>query len=217
MLDGGRAVEYIEATLADISAANRIAHEVLGRSLDELPPQTRRLLAATVEYVREQMKAQAIPQADVRFTRKQLRAHTGSSDTQLRVHLQRLHELEYLIAHCGMRGQSYAYELAFDGQADADAPHLAGLIDVAAIEAATTTASSRGAALEFAPPSRGQNGPVSAPSQTALSAAAPVLTRLAAQGLDEGAQTHVLPRNGNAASYVLPSTHTGIELACARP
>ena len=40
----GQAIEYIEVTLADIEAANTIAHEVLGRSLDELPPQTRRLL-----------------------------------------------------------------------------------------------------------------------------------------------------------------------------
>ena len=40
----GRTVEYIEVTLDDIVTANRLAHEVLGRSLDELPPQTRRLL-----------------------------------------------------------------------------------------------------------------------------------------------------------------------------
>jgi DNA primase len=40
----GRTVEYIEVTLDDIATANRLAHEVLGRSLDELPPQTRRLL-----------------------------------------------------------------------------------------------------------------------------------------------------------------------------
>ena len=42
----GRTLEYIEVTLDDIAVANRLAHEVLGRSLDELPPQTRRLLLA---------------------------------------------------------------------------------------------------------------------------------------------------------------------------
>jgi len=41
---GGRVVRYIEATKADITMANRLAHEVLGRSLDELPPQSRTLL-----------------------------------------------------------------------------------------------------------------------------------------------------------------------------
>ncbi|MGH7341273.1 MAG: DNA primase, partial [Candidatus Rokuibacteriota bacterium] len=34
----GRAVRYIEVTKADVATANRLAHEVLGRSLDELPP-----------------------------------------------------------------------------------------------------------------------------------------------------------------------------------
>jgi len=47
----GRAVEYIEVTVNDIAVANRLAHEVLGRSLDELPPQTRRLLLAVDEMV----------------------------------------------------------------------------------------------------------------------------------------------------------------------
>ena len=41
---GGKTVEYIEATRADVEVATTLAHAVLGRSLDELPPQTRRLL-----------------------------------------------------------------------------------------------------------------------------------------------------------------------------
>jgi hypothetical protein len=49
----GQALAYIEVQRADIELANRIAHEVLGRSLDELPPQTRRLLASVVEHVRD--------------------------------------------------------------------------------------------------------------------------------------------------------------------
>ena len=36
--------EFIRVTLDDIALANRLAPELLGRSLDELPPQTRRLL-----------------------------------------------------------------------------------------------------------------------------------------------------------------------------
>ena len=42
----GEVVEYVEATVSDVALANRLASEVLGRSLDELPPQTRRLLVA---------------------------------------------------------------------------------------------------------------------------------------------------------------------------
>jgi DNA primase len=40
----GRVIEYIAVTLDDIALANQLAPEVLSRSLDELPPQTRRLL-----------------------------------------------------------------------------------------------------------------------------------------------------------------------------
>jgi hypothetical protein len=56
----GQRVEYIEATLADIELANRIAHDVLGRSLDELPPQTRRLLKLIDGHVGAECQRQAI-------------------------------------------------------------------------------------------------------------------------------------------------------------
>ena len=48
---------YIEVTLADIAAANRLAHEVLGRSLDALPPQSRRLLGLIADWVRARTAA----------------------------------------------------------------------------------------------------------------------------------------------------------------
>ena len=54
---GRDAIEYIEVTAADIARANALAHEVLGSSLDELPPQTRRLLTALHELVDAKMKA----------------------------------------------------------------------------------------------------------------------------------------------------------------
>ena len=49
-LPGGERLEYIEATLADIALANELAHDVLGRSLDELAPQTRKLLDRLVRW-----------------------------------------------------------------------------------------------------------------------------------------------------------------------
>lgn len=44
---------YAAAKEADeyVEVANTIGHEVLGRSLDELPPQTRRLSASIVVHV----------------------------------------------------------------------------------------------------------------------------------------------------------------------
>ena len=124
----GEALEYIEVTLADIEHANRLAHDVLGRSLDELPPQTRRLLAAILDYVKAQTEVQQIRRTDFRFSRKQIRAAAGWGDTQLKLHLARLVELEYLLAHRVPRGQGFEYELLYDGEGGAH-PHLSGLID----------------------------------------------------------------------------------------
>jgi DNA primase len=131
----GRAVRYIEVAREDIATANRLAHEVLGRSLDELPPQTRRLLGLLCEMVRKRGDAQGLDRADVRFTRRDVREHTGWGHTQLKVHLHRLAELEYLLVHPVGRGQSFLYELAYAGDAESDRPVLAGLIDVETLEA----------------------------------------------------------------------------------
>lgn len=126
----GDILEYIEVALSDIEQANRLAHEVLGRSLDELPPQSRRLLLSIEALVREDTTRLAMTRADYRFSRKDVRAYTGWGDTQLKVHLQRLVELEYLLVHRGTRGNSYQYELLYDGQGQDGQPFLHGLIDI---------------------------------------------------------------------------------------
>ena len=47
----GRKVPFVRAVLEDIALANRLAPELLGRSLDELPPQTRRVYEAIKQSV----------------------------------------------------------------------------------------------------------------------------------------------------------------------
>ena len=126
----GEAVEYIEVTLDDIAAANALAHDVLGRTLDELPPQTRALLTIIHEMVRGACEKADIRQSDYRFTRRDIREASGWGHTQLRVHLSRLQELEYLIPHRGTRGSRFVYELSYEGAGDDGDPFMMGLIDV---------------------------------------------------------------------------------------
>ena len=66
----------------------------------------------------------------VRFTRREARDWMGLSEKQARVHLDRLVELDYLLAHSGRHGQRFCYELLFDGDAGSNAPQAVGLIDV---------------------------------------------------------------------------------------
>jgi DNA primase len=130
---GGQTLRYIEVSRSDIELANQIAHEVLGRTLDELPPQTRRLLQLTRAMVHARAAAQQMRPRDVRFTRKDIRDATQWSDNQLKVHCARLAEMEYLLIHGGNRGHHLRYELLWDGGDEAASSeqrrHLCGLLD----------------------------------------------------------------------------------------
>jgi DNA primase catalytic core len=132
---GEKTLRYVEVTLADIALANNLAHEVLGRTLDELPPQTRRLLGLIASMVEAECQALGIRRAQHRFSRRAVRDYSKWGDTQVKVHLARLVELEYLLVHRGGRGQSFEYELLFDGETEANTPHVSGLIDVERLQA----------------------------------------------------------------------------------
>jgi uncharacterized protein YjiS (DUF1127 family) len=151
------AVQYIEATLDDIELANTLAHEVLGRTLDELPPQTRRLLQLIHVMVTQACEQREINQRDIRFSRKAVRDTTGWGNTQIRIHLDRLVDMEYLVTHQGRRGQPFVYELLYQGEGNQGDAFLTGLID---IESLTMTTSSRGADPRLAGSKRPQNGPM---------------------------------------------------------
>jgi post-segregation antitoxin (ccd killing protein) len=157
----GRTIEYIEVIPADIALANRLAHEVLGRSLDELPPQTRSVLGGLCALVAQRMQAQGLPRSDVRFTRRELRERLSMGNTQAALHMERLMEMEYVLAHRGGRGTSFVYELLYDGAADDAGPRLPGLIAVEtlALDEATTV-SLRGAKAQLPGSFRPQNGAV---------------------------------------------------------
>jgi DNA primase len=124
----GRVVEYIAVTLEDIALANQLAPEVLGRSLDELPPQTRRLLDSIRAIVTTKRKTESAKTAAT-FSRREVKDACGWSLTQVRVHLERLVELEYLAIRCGRMGGPFQYELLIEIDAPENIAHI-GFIDV---------------------------------------------------------------------------------------
>ncbi len=123
-------IEMLPVTLDDIEAANALAPEVLGRSLDELPPQTRRLLDYIKKLIREKMEVNGERQEALSFSRRELRDQTGWSEFQVRMHLERLDSMEYVAKRSGKQGSLYKYELLTDAKEATKAYHI-GLIDTA--------------------------------------------------------------------------------------
>ena len=210
---GEQVIEYIEATLADIETANRIAHDVLGRSLDELPPQTRRLLKLIDGHVGEQCTVQAIKRGDYRFSRRALREAIAWGDTQLKLHLARLAELEYLITYRNRTG-GFEYELVY-ALGDADGLlRFPGLADIEALRFNYDAARSESNATRSAP-GRWVDGGQSGAGRGDESATNPVSMRLASDISDANPKPHVYKGNGKTRSY--PEGHQYPPLPLAAP
>lgn len=124
----GRQVEMLPVRLSDIATANRLAPEILGRCLDELPPQTRRLLGHVRELVQARMESTKQVQSRCLFSRRELREACGWSITQVRLHLDRLVDLEYLGTRAGRMGAPFAYELLVAQSGEDGGWHI-GLIE----------------------------------------------------------------------------------------
>jgi len=139
-----KTLEYIEVELSDIEIANRLANEVLGRTLDELPPQTRKMLIELQTMISQACQQKKLEQCDYRFSRRDLREQLGWSYDQVRVHLERLIELEYVLTHRGRRGQSFEYELLYDGKGQDGENFMMGLIDVEDLKKRITSKTSLG-------------------------------------------------------------------------
>ncbi|MCL8268673.1 CHC2 zinc finger domain-containing protein [Leptospira weilii] len=112
----GERFEYIEVERKDMELGSILASKILGRTLEELTPQTKEVLYSLHAMVTKESEEQKLTKSEVRFTRRQARERLGMSDTRLRVHLRRLEELEYLIVRSGRQGQIAEYELLYEGE-----------------------------------------------------------------------------------------------------
>ena len=194
----GRVIRYVEATLEDVAVANRLAHEVLGRTLDELPPQTQRLLAMIHRMVAAACERLGMTRADYRFSRREVRESTGWGNTQLKMHLSRLEDLEYLLVHRGARGQSFVYELLYDGEAAERERFMMGLLDVEQLRRRGYDGKKSGSAEEKSGSGRGRVGPESGGGRNGVE---PLLRRLPSRNGAAARQTAHLGLDGNGASY----------------
>lgn len=115
----GEKEEYILVTLADIERANEIAAEVLGRSLDELSPSSRKLLILIKKMCVSETGGQGTEDREKekqkKFTRRDIREFSGWSDFQVKTHIRQLEELEYIYSLTGRKGKEYVYELVYTG------------------------------------------------------------------------------------------------------
>jgi len=149
-------LHYIEVEAQDIKAANKIAHEVLGRSLDELSPQTRRLLILLREMVDERCQKEKLTPDVCLFTRRSVRRYCGWTEFQVRTHLTKLQEMEYIVPHHGGRGQSFVYELLFNGEDDGK-PQMCGLLDMPTMPTSSIEKASSSTESKASSPQRASN------------------------------------------------------------
>lgn len=127
----GQQVEYVEVAVEDVEVANELMTEILGTAREEITKPSRDLLGLIQRMVDERAKAQGVPAAQVRFNRRDVREYTGWSDSQIKSHIGKLEDLEYLLVSRSERGKMFRYELA----PDAGKRRLAGLTDTARLRA----------------------------------------------------------------------------------
>ena len=89
--------------------------------------------------VTQHCQAQGIEQSAYRFSRRDVRGFVGWTDFQIKKHMTRLQEMEYLLVHRGGRGHSFVYELLYQGEGDNGQPFLLGR-PIAALPTATVRA-----------------------------------------------------------------------------
>jgi len=128
---------YIEVDDTDIVIANRLADEILGRSLDEISRPGRALLMLLddmVEQIAERLKKESKGEHSpkrtaISFSRREIREHTGWTNYRVHTHIKELVELEYVIVEAGRNGMPFRYRLAYEGQGKDGEKFMLGLID----------------------------------------------------------------------------------------
>ena len=113
--------KYIEVEKKDIELASKIFIQVMGWSIDELKPPSRKLLKDVVLLCREK--------GSLLFTRKELREKYKWDNATLHRHLNMLIELDYVQGKTIANGLRHQYELIYDGDGESKEKFVLGLKD----------------------------------------------------------------------------------------
>lgn len=139
-LSDGGFVEYVEVDLEDVTIANKLAVEILGRSLDELSIPARNLLELIEKMLDERLTqlAKSEPdnlkrRSDLTFTRRDVREFAGWSNYRTHTHLKELIDLEHVIIESGRSNSLQHYRLLYDGQGKDGHRFIPGVKNVAEI------------------------------------------------------------------------------------
>lgn len=89
-------IQQFEVTRKNISLASKLAHETLGRTLQNLAPQTRLLLLLIEEMVDTNCAAQGIKRIDFRFVNEDIKKYVGWGKSELKRHLHQLVQKGYI-------------------------------------------------------------------------------------------------------------------------
>jgi DNA primase catalytic core len=128
--NNGGMIQYIEVTIDDIEKANKLAGEILGRTLDELSPPSRLLLRMIREMVETRCKEHKSDPREYRFSRRDIREWSRWSDFQIKCHIRQLEDMEYLYSITGKKGKEYVYELLYPGGGEDGRLFLMGLTTI---------------------------------------------------------------------------------------
>ena len=119
--------------------------------------------------VKTRCEEMGIEQEDFRFHRREICDFSGWCLSQVRVHLERLVDMEYVLVHRGLRGQCFVYELLYNGEGKDGKPFVLGLINLEKLKEKTNSCNYVPKVADFSPgvaesneklagPKRPQNG-----------------------------------------------------------
>ena len=120
-------IEFVEVDETDIETGNKLAVEILGKTLDELSIPARdlldlidKMLSGKVEKMRSSQSSSeaALFKRDLTFTRRELREFSGWTNTRLHNHIKELVSMEYIIIDSGRINSIQTYKMLFNGKSD---------------------------------------------------------------------------------------------------